>query len=653
MSEIVKFNCDKFTIIRDDPRFLVCKFFFGLIGSNYNGSVIEKEDYENNKNFIGYTPICGKFKNGDFKEHEIDEYPLGSILSLEDCEYGYEIYENLEYATALGVIQKEYLTKEAENILKSGTKKISIEIEVLKKEKLSSGKFRFKEWIYQCITILGDKLEIATGMKNAHLEVLNKPREAYASFCKSTIETFAKQDTDNKFQLGDSVIPTELHMPEHEGKTGIISEVKNGYYYAIKFIGDEEQHEWYAEDELKIFKNEEFSVGIELGKSNSIEIKNDKDNSAAGDWEDPGAKMLNSLLKASNHASLIKEAYLIIDENVDNDLSVNNVHYPHHIINDGNLVVHYRGIQSALSRARAQGITGSPISHLKKHYKQLGLNMDNFEKFNLTKEDYSYLFEDINNFKESEVDKVVFNKEEFAKNFNAVANEMWGNIVNASEIKAEDLKAFAKEILTEEFNSFAKIKVDEKNVEFIQEKETLQSTFESEKETIKAEFITKSEEFTTQLAEFTTQLEEKQNSIVSLGQELDGLKEQYSAKETEIETFKSEVETYKTENEILKTDIVNFAKEKKETQAEIILSKFAKKINEDERKDLFGKLEKFNTVEEFEKEVKAFVCDKYEAETKGKKDFASYSRMGIVVTNETKPEGEHWTDYVKDYQEKN
>ena len=596
MSEIVSFAVKKATELKSDDRFIYLDIQLALIGLNSNRSFISKETYDNAKSSLDFIPICAALnrKGTDFLEHEGEKLEcIGVILPSEYNNYRYETIEDKDGNKDQYIFCSGIIFREYAGAESKVILKDMVKSTSLEIEVLQKtkkdGLFYFDKIKYQSLVIMGSSY--IPGMKNCHLEVASDYKEKYS------------QDIEK-----------------------------------IKYI---------------FSKQEEFSVGDELGKSDSINIKNDKDSSAAGDWEDPGAKMLNSLLKASNHASLIKEAYLIIDENVDNDLSVNNVHYPHHIINDGNLVVHYRGIQSALSRARAQGITGSPISHLKKHYKQLGLNMDNFEKFNLTKEDYSYLFEDINNFKESEVDKVVFNKEEFAKNFNAVANEMWGNIVNASEIKAEDLKAFAKEILTEEFNSFAKIKVDEKNVEFIQEKETLQSTFESEKETIKAEFITKSEEFTTQLAEFTTQLEEKQNSIVSLGQELDGLKEQYSAKETEIETFKSEVETYKTENEILKTDIVNFAKEKKETQAEIILSKFAKKINEDERKDLFGKLEKFNTVEEFEKEVKAFVCDKYEAETKGKKDFASYSRMGIIAENETKPEGEHWTDYVKDYQEKN
>lgn len=304
----------------------------------------------------------------------------------------------------------------------------------------------------------------------------------------------------------------------------------------------------------------------------------------------------------------------------------------------------------------------------------------------------------IDNFTESEVEIVDFDKEKFAQTLGFTANEMWELVTNAcskekykmgdyeyikyyirdyddtyiyasdytdnyrvkaipyamdgkeckvdfANVKNSRLRYIVedddKENVTfiEEFNHYVKIKIDEKVAEFIQEKDTLQFTFESEKETLKLEFVQKEETIKT---EFTTQLEEKQNSIVSFGQELDSLKEQFSTKETEIETFK-------TENEKLKEDITKFVKEKKESQAELILIKYAKKINEDERKELFSKLEKFNTVEDFEKEVKAFVCDKYEVETKNKKEFTTYSRMGVIITNDVKSDGTHWTDYISDY----
>lgn len=191
MSEIYKFNCENFTVIEDDPRFLLCEFYFGLIGENRSGSVILEEDYENSKGTVGYTPICGKFFFNDFMEHEPDETPLGTALSFADSQYGYKEYNGKKYATTHGIIFKEYLPKEAENILRSGEKKISIEIDVKEKERLENGKFRFKKFTYHCITILGARY--LEGMQGAHLEVKNARRK-YAKFIAGVKEMFANQE---------------------------------------------------------------------------------------------------------------------------------------------------------------------------------------------------------------------------------------------------------------------------------------------------------------------------------------------------------------------------------------------------------------------------------------------------------------------------
>jgi predicted RNase H-like nuclease (RuvC/YqgF family) len=143
--------------------------------------------------------------------------------------------------------------------------------------------------------------------------------------------------------------------------------------------------------------------------------------------------------------------------------------------------------------------------------------------------------------------------------------------------------------------------------------------------------------------EMIGKMSEKEDTILKMGQSMDELKETYTTKETELNTFKDE-------NERLKSEVSKFAKEKKETDAEIILSKYSKKINENERKELLGKLEKFSKIEDFETAVKAFVCDKYESEAKGTKTFTTYSHMSIITPDEDKSDKTHWTSYIKEYQ---
>lgn len=181
--------------------------------------------------------------------------------------------------------------------------------------------------------------------------------------------------------------------------------------------------------------NTNFSVDSDkLGESNFIKIDNSKDSSTDGEWSAPGATQLDKLLEASNHTSLIKEAYLIVDGNDSDNLSINDVHYLHHVIKDNALVLHVSGVQAAFSRAKQQGLTGEPIDHIKRHYEELGLNMDNFSEFNLTLEDYKYIFSDTNNNQEKEVNEEVI--KEALEKFSLTARQIDEILSNAlSEYK--------------------------------------------------------------------------------------------------------------------------------------------------------------------------------------------------------------------------
>jgi len=604
VNEIVKFNCDRFTIIEDDPRFITCKFYFGLIGENANGSVLLKEDYENNKDTIGYTPICGYFKGKDFGEHDPKEYPMGGLLSFADCEYSYEEYENKIYAVAKGIIQKEYLNKEAENVLKSETKKISIEIEVLEKEKLSNGKFRFKKWIYQCITILGDKY--TQGMGLAHLEVLNKPREKYAIFVSKTIESFSEKENNNIYRL----------------------------------------------------------------KINLTKESTDFDTS----WSEVDKISLrDKIMGASNYKILVKKCYLMVLPGYE-DAPSEKLKYPICMIKDNTLILSVKGCESALSYLEKN--TDDPNyqsakNKLSKYYKILGLSTENFIEsegtdvgFNktefallngMTSNQIEGIFEDqcksagldcwisdwsdkyvfIYDYKSSMHKAIPYTMEEntfkldFANYKKAISTQVW--LVDGDdegEIPETDM---IQQMVASIMDKMAS------------EKSTMEETMTCDKAKMEEQYTLKvnelteaNEKFAIEKNEFSEKISQKDESILKIGQELDELKEKYSLKETEVEALKS--------------DITKFAKDKKESEAETILAKYSKKISEEERTELFSKLEKFSSVEDFEKEVKAFVCDKYESEIKGK-DISTYSRLGLppVTNEEVKTNNEHWTSYISEY----
>jgi hypothetical protein len=112
----------------------------------------------------------------------------------------------------------------------------------------------------------------------------------------------------------------------------------------------------------------------------SMKINNSKESAVkSSSWANPGRRLYQILLSKSNKLSLLKEAYLIIDESKIDTAPSEAFSYPHHSIKNGELVVNSKGVQSAFSRARQQNIArGEVLEHLKKHYKELNLDMSNF-----------------------------------------------------------------------------------------------------------------------------------------------------------------------------------------------------------------------------------------------------------------------------------
>jgi hypothetical protein len=108
-----------------------------------------------------------------------------------------------------------------------------------------------------------------------------------------------------------------------------------------------------------------------MGKGSALTIDNSKDSAKKGAWGAGMASMRNKCHESSNYKSIVKEAYALVEEGWE-DAPSSHLKYPHHAISGDKLVVHTRGVQAALSRARQQKET-AVMSHLKKHYDELGL----------------------------------------------------------------------------------------------------------------------------------------------------------------------------------------------------------------------------------------------------------------------------------------
>lgn len=167
----------------------------------------------------------------------------------------------------------------------------------------------------------------------------------------------------------------------------------------------------FAEDQEKFLKMYNFA-------EDTIQIVNTKESAVNGKWDNPRRKLLSPILKASNKTALLNEAYLIPD--LENP-TVTNCKYPHHVIRDGKLVLHIRGVQAAFARAEQQGIVqGKVKAHLLRHYRELGLTTQNFAEFGFSEECFNTYFRQ----ELEEGERQMDNK------FAIEGREAWGDVIH-------------------------------------------------------------------------------------------------------------------------------------------------------------------------------------------------------------------------------
>lgn len=141
---------------------------------------------------------------------------------------------------------------------------------------------------------------------------------------------------------------------------------------------------------IEFSKDRDIYINNYIMSESTIKINNSKDASVNGSWENPRRKLLRPILESSNKNSLLKEAYLVPD--MENP-TTSTCKYPHHVVRNGELVIHEGGLKAAFSRASQQGIVkGKVKSHLLKHYRELGLSTENFSKFGFSEKEFNLLF---------------------------------------------------------------------------------------------------------------------------------------------------------------------------------------------------------------------------------------------------------------------
>ena len=141
---------------------------------------------------------------------------------------------------------------------------------------------------------------------------------------------------------------------------------------------------------IEFSEDRDIYINNYIMSESTIKINNSKDASVNGSWENPRRKLLRPILESSNKNSLLKEAYLVPD--MENP-TTSTCKYPHHVVRNGELVVHEGGLKAAFSRAAQQGIVSGKVkSHLLKHYRELGLSTENFSEFGFSEKEFNLLF---------------------------------------------------------------------------------------------------------------------------------------------------------------------------------------------------------------------------------------------------------------------
>lgn len=542
------------------------------------------------------------------------ERPIGVVPAIGN-NYHYEMIEGRTYAFVDAYIWKEYAQDEADILMRDKVKKMSMEIKIDDfsydpKQKITN----ISRYAYMGLTLLGDKF--GTGMLNARAEILSYSKNSEFSNIVSTLNKVMKYSNNSAKVIkikNDAILAekyyTKKSQDEHLLKIQlchclnneeIIKEafldVNNLKFLHHKLVNnqliiDKKALELCANEVLKYASNNEFVTHLynhykqldmdttlfeeytkkgdtemaEIAKK-TITIDNSKEASTSGKWSNPGKALYEPCMEATNAKALLNEAYLDVEAGYE-DAPSTHLKYPHHVISGDKLIVHKDGVEAAFARLRQQGTkSGSDIDHLKKHYKELELNMENFEEFS-----------------KDPVDII---------------------IENAQEAEVQEKSIELQEKLSEQKQD----NFEEEKEEVQEEKEEAQEEKEEVKEEEKEEFqedSTKAEAAKTAIKEEAiegTEQRQAQKDFEDMCNKYEDMKAQYEDMKAKYEDMYKEYTELKSLND-------GMVKKEKVEEIKNEFSQFSSILSDDEMQTYVEKAVDGDK-EEVLKELKAFAFDK-------------------------------------------
>lgn len=362
--------------------------------------------------------------------------------------------------------------------------------------------------------------------------------------------------------------------------------------------------------------------------SENIEIDNSKDSAISGSWSNPRNKLFTPIINATNTESLLKEAYLI-NNNMSDDSSMADHKYPHHIIKDKKLVIHKNGLKAAFQRASQQGIVkGDVRSHLLRHYRELGLSIENYSEFNITKVEFEEYFAEYFKDTESVGDKKLniderkellnsyFSKFTFTNNEETFIKYAIDE-VGENTVKCTDNESGCKYEIKYSISDDNEVSVDMSNITKMDD--------EHHKDTNIKDSSEETSTFEDEDSHNKDTMFDDEDKNDDRDDEIEELKNKYSELESRCAELEKANKVYMEEIEKMSDykDLKKFkedkeAEEKKNAElAEMnkVMSDIEEKgieMSDDEKKELMDKVSEFSSINAWSNSVKAQIFDKVE-----------------------------------------
>lgn len=434
----------------------------------------------------------------------------------------------------------------------------------------------------------------------------------WTKYCGRLIEIFKRDDMQKDVSI-------EIAILEDENYDGDRPKIKDFVVAGITILGEyinpavkgcKADLLEFAEDKKKFLEELSFD-------ENYIPIVNTKKASVDGEWSNPRRKLFNPIIKASNRKSLLKEAYLIGDFNTD-EPEITKFKYPHHLVKNGRLVIQQRGVEAAFQRASQQGIvSGNVKAHLLRHYRELGLNTQNFAEFNISEEDFNlYFAEEFSKYESvGETNMVEDNKILDGVEETKVENADKEDVECADNT---DVECAQKEVHCDDDEDDDENDLDEDRGKDTKEEEVARRERKETKEEIEDE--------------------EEKMSLEKAMAEIDRLNARCSELEAGNQAYMCQLKEFDELKKFKEEALAKAAKEAEFTAMEKVMSEISDRgidMADSEKEELMAKFSEFSSIDAWSNYVKAQVFDRAE-------NVGNVVRMGLPFESKKKSVSSIW-----------